>query len=76
MKYFIFVLFLICSCESIKMDEQEYYIGYHTPMIERAVFFKDDQTQLCFAALGTTTSYVPCTPEVEKLAIHTSSRKQ
>lgn len=84
MKYFT-LLFLICfisSCDQFKDDSdfrEKNRVGWITqhlkPIIENAIFFKDDQTQLCFAALGLTIFSVPCTSEVERIAIHVSSRK-
>lgn len=82
MKYFL-LLFLICfisSCnfpeddsDLMKKDKKAWLIKYWTPAFKNAIFFKDDKTQLCFSVIGHTIAYVPCSLEVEKIAIHINS---
>ena len=63
------ILFMCClmfACSNNVEDEKRYMQAIH--------YYKDVATNLCFASLwigfpaGTITN-VPCTPEVEKLAI-------
>jgi len=82
MKYFL-LLFLICfisSCnlsednlDLMQKDKKAWLINYWMPALKNSIFFKDDKTQLCFAALGHTIAYVPCSLEVEKIAVHINS---
>lgn len=75
-KTFCIALFLclwIMGCESPeerkRADDAE-KVAY----LKSLTYFKDERTKLCFAGIGlgwnyAVLTYVPCTPEVEKLAV-------
>ncbi len=79
MKRLILICLLVCSCnvEDMKKASIEYDVN---TMSTEMRYYKDTNTNLCFAAshIGTqmaTMTNVPCTPEVEKVAHSFASEK-